>query len=31
MLILYIALGSFTIGGGVVLASNFFSRSRKFH
>jgi len=31
MLILYIALGSFAIGGGVVLASNFFSSSRRFH
>jgi len=31
MLILYIALGSFAIGGAIVLASNFFNSSRKFH
>jgi len=31
MLILYIALGSFAIGGGVVFASNFFNSSRRFH
>jgi len=31
MLIIYIALGSFAIGGGVVLASNLFNSTKRFN